>query len=55
VDWLAMGLGVALSFISAYACIHWFLQIINRMGFAPFVIYRLLLSAVLFAIYWQVF
>lgn len=55
VDWSAMGLGVLLSFVSAYACIHWFLKIINSMGFAPFVIYRVILSAVLFAIYFQVF
>ena len=37
-------LGVVLSFISAYICIHYFLKIISRMGMLPFVIYRLLLG-----------
>ncbi|WP_423187543.1 undecaprenyl-diphosphate phosphatase [Alishewanella sp. d11] len=37
-------LGVLLSFISAYICIHYFLKIISRMGMLPFVIYRLLLG-----------
>lgn len=37
-------LGMALSFISALICIHFFLKIISRMGMLPFVIYRLLLG-----------
>ncbi len=45
VDWNAMALGSGLAFISAYACIHYFLIIVARMGMMPFVIYRLLLSA----------
>lgn len=47
VDWLAMGLGVGLSFVSAYACISLFLAWISRIGMLPFVIYRLLLGALL--------
>ena len=50
VDWLSLGLGIVLSFISAFLCIHWFLKMINRMGFMPFVIYRLILAGVLFFI-----
>lgn len=46
-DWVAMGLGVLFSFISAYACIALFLKWINKIGMLPFVIYRLLLGAVL--------
>ena len=34
--------------ISAFACIHAFLLLIERIGVAPFVIYRILLSATLF-------
>lgn len=49
VDWLSMGIGVGLSFISAYACIYLFLAWISRLGMLPFVIYRLLLGAVLLA------
>ncbi|MGS0495749.1 undecaprenyl-diphosphate phosphatase [Pseudoalteromonas mariniglutinosa] len=45
VDWTTLVLGAGLSFISAYACIFFFLKIIERMGMMPFVIYRLLLGA----------
>ena len=41
--------GVAVSFISAYICIHFFLKLISRMGMTPFVIYRLILGCGLFA------
>lgn len=41
--------GIITSFISAYICIHFFLKLISRMGMTPFVIYRLLLGAGLFA------
>jgi undecaprenyl-diphosphatase len=47
VDWTAIGFGTALSFISAYACIHYFLILVERVGMLPFVIYRLILGAVL--------
>lgn len=47
VDWLALGLGAGLSFISAYACISLFLAWISRLGMLPFVIYRLALGAIL--------
>ena len=47
VDWLAMSVGVALSALTAYLCIHLFLQLLERMGMLPFVLYRLLLGGVL--------
>ena len=43
VDWFTMGLGSGLAFISAYACIHYFLILVNKLGMMPFVIYRLIL------------
>lgn len=46
-DWAAMAGGVALSGISAYLCIHFFLSFIQRIGMQPFVAYRLLLGALL--------
>ena len=49
IDWHAILLGAGLSFISAYACIFFFLKVIERMGMMPFVIYRLLLGVGLFA------
>ena len=45
VDWQAIGLGSLLAFISAYACIHYFLILVSKLGMMPFVIYRLLLGA----------
>jgi len=47
VDWGMMGIGMVVSYVSAYFCIHWFLKIIESMGMLPFVIYRLILGAVL--------
>ncbi|GLX81776.1 undecaprenyl-diphosphate phosphatase [Thalassotalea eurytherma] len=47
VDWTAMGIGALLSFVSAYACIHYFLILVNKIGMMPFVIYRLVLGGVL--------
>ncbi|WP_440874607.1 undecaprenyl-diphosphate phosphatase [Thalassotalea sp. PLHSN55] len=44
VDWQAIGLGSILAFVSAYACIHYFLILVNKLGMMPFVIYRLILG-----------
>lgn len=51
VDWTALGLGTAIAAASAFVCIHYFLAYINRMGMLPFVVYRLVLGAVLFALF----
>lgn len=47
VPWGDILLGTLLSGISAYLCIHFFLQFISRIGMAPFAIYRLILGAAL--------
>lgn len=47
-DWIALFIGAAISAVSAYICIHLFLKLLERMGMLPFVIYRLLLGAILF-------
>ncbi|GHE21210.1 undecaprenyl-diphosphate phosphatase [Halomonas urumqiensis] len=52
VDWLALLVGTALSGVSAYLCIHYFLAFIRRIGMQPFVVYRLLLGAWLLWLYW---
>ena len=44
VDWSAMGLGSVIAFVSAYACIHYFLIVVNKIGMMPFVVYRLVLG-----------
>ncbi len=51
VDWGAMLLGIVISAISAYACIHYFLLFIKRVGMQPFVIYRVLLGLLLLWIF----
>ena len=47
VDWSVLALGSVLAFVSAYACIHYFLILVDKIGMMPFVIYRLILGAVL--------
>ncbi len=47
VDWSMLALGSTLAFVSAYACIHYFLILLEKVGMMPFVIYRLLLGVAL--------
>jgi undecaprenyl-diphosphatase len=51
VDWGFLALGVVVSGVTAYLCIAVFLRLLDRVGLMPFVYYRILLSAVLFAIW----
>jgi undecaprenyl-diphosphatase len=51
VDWHELLLGTAVSAVTAFLCIHYFLRLIDRMGMMPFVIYRLLLGGVLLWLY----
>ncbi len=48
VDWLGLGVGFAAAAVAARACIHYFLALLDRVGFMPFVIYRLGLGSLLF-------
>jgi undecaprenyl-diphosphatase len=50
VDWLALFLALGLSALSAGICIHLFMTLIEKIGMLPFVIYRLLLGAILIAL-----
>jgi undecaprenyl-diphosphatase len=45
--WGMIALATVISGITAYLCIHWFLKLLDKIGFMPFVIYRLVLGAVL--------
>jgi undecaprenyl-diphosphatase len=47
VDWTALWLGAAMSFIVAYLTIHFFLRFIERIRMFPFVLYRLALGALI--------
>lgn len=50
VDWASIILGIALSAVSAYVCIYYFLSFINRIGMMPFVVYRMVLGGILLAL-----
>ncbi len=47
VAWDAMLAGTIISFACAYATIHFFLKLVERVGLFPFVVYRLVLGVVL--------
>ncbi len=47
VDWYSLGLGMCLSAISGYVCIHVFINLLNKIGVLPFVLYRLALGVFL--------
>jgi len=47
VDWPTIAMGTGIATLSAYACIHLFLALIERVGFLPFIVYRLALGGVL--------
>lgn len=50
VPWGMMLLGVVVSAITAYLCIHAFLAWIERIGMLPFAIYRVLLALLLYGL-----
>jgi undecaprenyl-diphosphatase len=50
VPWAMMGAGMVVAFGSTLASIHLLMALVQRFGFLPFVVYRLLLGGVLIAI-----
>lgn len=50
-SWEVLFFGTLLAAASAYLCIHLFLRLIERIHMFPFVLYRLLLGAVLLYLY----
>ena len=51
VDWSVLLAGTLVSAISAYLCIHFFLKLLRHVGMLPFVVYRLVLGAVLLVLF----
>ncbi|WP_353219207.1 undecaprenyl-diphosphate phosphatase [Salinisphaera sp. S4-8] len=49
--WGAMAMAALLAGISAFAAIHYFLRMLQSVGMMPFVVYRVLLGLLLFAIF----
>ncbi len=52
VDWSLLAVATGLAALSAYSCIALFLRLIERIGMMPCVVYRLILGAVLVAVWW---
>jgi undecaprenyl-diphosphatase len=44
-QWQTLAIGFVVSFFVAWAVIAWFMAWVNKHGFAPFAIYRLLAGA----------
>jgi len=49
--WDLVLIGAFVSALVAYVSIGWFLQLLNKVGMIPFVVYRLVLGVFLFAIF----
>lgn len=47
IEWLVLLYAILISAVVAYSCIHYFLRLIGKIGFLPFVIYRVLLGVAL--------
>ncbi|QDQ86626.1 undecaprenyl-diphosphate phosphatase [Alcaligenaceae bacterium SJ-26] len=51
INWMPVLGGVVISGVTAYACIHYFLAFIRRMGVQVFVAYRIVLGIVLLSMF----
>jgi len=47
--WIVLAIGFVVSFIVAYAAVAWFLAWVRKHGFAPFAVYRIILSVAVLA------
>ncbi|MFM1896275.1 MAG: hypothetical protein RLZZ385_1349 [Pseudomonadota bacterium] len=50
-QWITLLYGVLLSALVSFACIHYFLRLIERIGFLPFVLYRMVLGVMLLVLH----
>jgi len=50
-QWLVLLYAATVSGLVAFSCIHFFLQLIERVGFLPFVVYRIFLGGLLLIIF----
>lgn len=44
-------IGAMISALSAYACIHYFLKLLEKISMLPFVVYRMILGIILFTLF----
>jgi undecaprenyl-diphosphatase len=52
IDWSILILGGLISFVVSLLCINLFISFIQKIGFTPFVLYRIILSITLVGILW---
>jgi undecaprenyl-diphosphatase len=52
IPWSGMIVGALVSGVVAYWTIHFFIQLLDRIGMMPFVVYRLLLGILLLALFY---
>ncbi|MCO4321198.1 undecaprenyl-diphosphate phosphatase [Aliidiomarina quisquiliarum] len=50
--WGELAVGFVVSALSTYACIHYFLAFIKRVGMQPFVLYRVILGLLILSVVW---
>ena len=50
IDWLILLISFVVAFLTSYLTIVFFIRLVERIGFLPFVVYRILLGALLFLI-----
>lgn len=53
-QWGILAYAIVLSALVSFSCIHYFLKLIERMGFTPFVLYRVLMGFALLAVHFSV-
>ncbi len=51
VVWDVLIIGVLVSAVMAFCCMHWFMRFIQKVGMKPFVIYRILLAIIIVALF----
>lgn len=52
ISWSLLAVATLVSGLTAFACIAFFLRVVERIGFMPFVIYRVVLGLFLIYVWW---
>ncbi len=50
VQWLRFAVAACVSAVAAWLVIHWLLKFIERIGLLPFILYRIVLAAILYSV-----
>lgn len=52
-DWAVLLYAIVVSAAVSFACIHYFLRLIERIGFMPFIVYRIVMGFALLGLYYS--